>query len=192
MSRFALYRTSDGVVLSFGDAPAETFAVQAGAGQAVLAIDTIPVSGAWAVSGGALVPATEIDLPVPILKKRAAAAINTAAEAARGNFITLGAGQALEYVETEKEARAYMAAGYPAFVATDWPYINAELQARRDAGETTLTATTATNDILAQADAWRTAGAAIKRLRRRALIAIGAATTAAQVAAAATVTWPSP
>lgn len=129
-----------------------------------------------------------ISLGRPLADQKAAAmvAVDTAAEAARLRYITPGAGQALEYVATETEARAYGAAVSP--VAADYPYLAAEVAAQ--GGAVSMADVAAA--VIAQADAWRPAGALIKELRRGAKIAIAAATTPAGIAAAAQVTWPTP
>lgn len=140
---------------------------------------------------------------VSLADRKAAAIVqvDAEAEAARLLWITDGAGQAQEYRKTEDQARAYKAAGYPTpFNATTYPMIDAEIQAKADAGLITLStqaeidsaAHTATDEIIAEADDWLAAARTIKRYRRRAKLRIDAATTFAQIHAALQITWPTP
>lgn len=117
------------------------------------------------------------------MKSRAMVEIDAAAEAARRRFITTGAGQAMEYMATEAEARAFDAGGPGPF-----PFLQAEADAL--GGDATLSQVSAA--VLAQVVAWRAAGAEIKRLRRAAKMAIDAAETPADVAAATAIDWPAP
>lgn len=123
--------------------------------------------------------------PPPLEKAKAAAAarVDRQAEAARAAWLTPGAGQAMEYLSTEAEARRFVASGG----AGDYPFLAAELQAK---GTGTLAEIAA--EVIALADAWTAAGAEIKRLRRSAKMAIEAAETHEAVAAAAAVAWPLP
>ncbi len=116
-----------------------------------------------------------------LMKERAAAEVDAAAEVARRRFITPGSGQAMEYLSTETEAQDFDAGG-----KGPWPFLEAE----RDAlgGKVTLAEVAAA--VQAQVAAWRAVGGEIKRLRRAAKMAIDAAKTAAEVAAATVINWP--
>jgi hypothetical protein len=114
----------------------------------------------------------------------ALAEIDAAAEVARGAFITRGAGQAMEYLATEAEARAFNA-GAPG----PFPFLAAE----RDALGNGVTLAQVAAEVLAQAGAWQVVGAAIKRTRRAGKLAVEAAATVEEVAAAlAAIEWPQP
>lgn len=119
-----------------------------------------------------------------LMRARASAEVDASAEAARGRWITTGAGQAMEYLLTEQEARAYEAGEEGPF-----PLLEAELDAR---GGTVLTLSDVAAEVLVLAGAWRMAAAEIKRRRRAAKLAIEAADTPAKVARAADVAWPAP
>jgi len=121
-------------------------------------------------------------------KAAALARVDAEAEAARLRFITAGAGQALEYQATEAQARAYLAAAAP--VLADYPFLAAEVQAVDIATGTAPAASAVAAEIVAQADAWGAVGSAIKALRRAAKLRIEAATTHAEVRAAALIVWP--
>jgi len=195
----------DGAVTAAGQCPASDFALQQPPpGGALLPASEAEAQqvaagpGEWRVVDGTL---QRVGVALATLKARAIAAIDAAAEAARRRWITPGAGQALEYQQTEREAQAYAAAGYPVpFDAADYPFVHAEMQAQADAGLLSLetqgdidaAARAATDQILAEAEAWRAAGAEIKRLRRAAKMRVKAATTAADVIAAQAVSWPTP
>lgn len=125
-------------------------------------------------------------------KAAAIARVDAAAEKARLRYLTPGAGQALEYQQTEAEARAYRAAGYPAFDPELYPFIEAERQALLIATGTLPDAAATADEVIAQADAWRQAGSAIKELRRAAKLKIEQATTHAEIRAAEQIAWPSP
>lgn len=137
------------------------------------------------VTGGALTALAKRlwgdDLPA--MKIRAIEEIDASAEMARRRFITIGAGQAMEYMATEAEARDFDAGG-----AGPWPFLEAEREALGEG--TTLAQVSAA--VLAQVNAWKVAGGEIKRLRRAAKMAIEAAVTPAAVASATVVAWPAP
>lgn len=118
-----------------------------------------------------------------IMKARAMQEVDAAAEAARTRWITPGAGQAMEYLLTEAEARAYEA-GAPG----PFPLLEAERDARR--GVPSLSGVAA--EVVALGAAWRRAAAEIKRMRRAAKIAVEAAKSPAEVAKATAVQWPAP
>lgn len=118
------------------------------------------------------------------VRAAALAEIDAAAEAARGAFITRGAGQSMEYLATEAEARAFDAGGPGPF-----PFLEAE----RDALGGTVTLAQVSADVLAQAGAWQTVGAAIKRARRAGKLAVEAAATVEEISVAlAAISWPQP
>lgn len=134
-------------------------------------------------------------------KREAKRQVNTAAEAARQQFITPGDGQSQEYALTEAEARAYKAAGYPTpFDDEAYPMLHAEMLAQEDAGaiglgsqiEIDAAAHFVTDATIVTADLWIAAAKEIKRLRRSATIKIEAATTYAAIYEAAQITWPTP
>ena len=132
----------------------------------------------------------ELGASIDAVRAAAIAEVDAAAEAARSTFLTPGAGQALEYTATEADARAYIAAGSPASPAEgSYPFLLAEIAALQAVG-VTVTMAEAASSVLAEAEAWREAGAAIKRLRREAKLRIAAATTVAAVRDAARITWP--
>lgn len=111
---------------------------------------------------------------------RAAAvlAIDGAAETARLRYITPGAGQALTYLEKERDARAYAAAGYPSGSLAQYPWVDAERQATGQTGRE------AADTIIATADAWRAKGAEIDGARRAGKLAVEAAADVPEIEAA--------
>lgn len=131
--------------------------------------------------------------PLAAVKQRLLQQVDADAEAARLQFITPGAGQALEYEATERQARAYLAAGSPEpFDAAAYPFIEAERQAVLAATGMLPSPADIVTSVIASADGWMTVGAEIKRLRRAAKMAIEAAESVAAARAAAAVAWPSP
>jgi len=125
------------------------------------------------------------------LRAQMSARVDAEAEAARQRWITPGAGQAMEYQATQAEADAYLAAhaspgGVPAGAA--WPWLTAEQEARGPG----MTLLELAQEVAALRNAWVVAGSQIKALRRAAKIAIQAATTPAEIRAAAQVNWPLP
>ena len=127
------------------------------------------------------------------VKQQLLAQVDAEAETARLRFITPGAGQALEYEATERQARAYLAAGSPEpFEPAVYPFIEAERQAVFTAIGTLPSPADIVASVIDSAEAWMTIGAEIKRLRRSAKIAIEAAETTQAARAAAVVAWPAP
>lgn len=120
------------------------------------------------------------------MKADATVAVDRGAEMARLRFITSGAGQALEYQATEAEARRAVVDPSPDFAG--YPFLAAEWHAGGNVGGVVDIA----DVVLVQTAAWQMVGSEIKRLRRTAKIAIDAATSAAEVAAAANISWPAP
>lgn len=115
------------------------------------------------------------------LKASAKAQVSAAAEAQRARYITPGSGKAMAYQEVAAEAVRYIAAaGEGAY-----PF----LQARVDSGRYPTLAAAAQGTVAID-DQWVAIGSAIDRCEDAAKIAIDAASTAEQVAAAATVVWP--
>ncbi|MFZ4411125.1 MAG: hypothetical protein ACOYOH_27535, partial [Paracraurococcus sp.] len=114
----------------------------------------------WRVEDGALTYSAP-SVPLEAAKVAAVASIDRAAELARLRFITGGAGQALAYTAKEAEARAFVAPGSDA----DYPYLAAERDVQAGVGVSATLATVAAQ-VIAQANAWRSTGATIERLRR--------------------------
>jgi len=128
----------------------------------------------------------DLGADLPALRARLLADVDAAAEHARRGFLTAGSGQALEYLATEAEAQACLA-GVPG----EWPMLRAEQAALAAAGQALALPEIAAR-VLAQRATWLAAAAEIKRLRRAAKLAIGAAATPAEALAAAKVAWPRP
>lgn len=122
---------------------------------------------------GVLVAIEPPTRPLVQVQAVARAAIDAAAEGARLRTITPGAGQALTYIEKEKDARAYAAAGYPSAQLAEYPFVDAERQALGTTGRK------AAELIIATADAWRKQAARIERRRREGKAAVEAAATPA-------------
>ncbi len=122
-------------------------------------------------------------------KAAACAAIDAQAERRRQAVITPGAGQSLEYQHTAEEAARAVAAPDPLDPAT-YLFLVAEQEAlAATVGNIPLRDVAAA--VLADRATWLAYGAAIKSVRRRAKLKIGAATSAAGVAVVlAGVTWP--
>lgn len=123
------------------------------------------------------------------VRAEAMAEIDRQAEAARLQYVTPGSGQALEYERTEREARAFAAAGFAGWDPALYPMVEAERQAIADAGEEIPAPRAAAEAVIAQADAWAGVGAAIKRLRRARKMRLAGATTGAEVAAILAEGW---
>ena len=105
-------------------------------------------------------------------------AVDEAAELARAQFITPGAGQAMTYLAKQAEAAAYLADA-----AAPTPFLTAE------AAATSTTVAALAPVVHARALAWTTAGARIEAARMAAKAAIAAATTVGHLASAAAVDW---
>lgn len=138
-----------------------------------------------------VVPAAPPEMPLEVAQAKAVREIDTVAEVARLRFITQGAGQALEYNQTELEAKRWVDATQPELA--DYPFLQAEVDAIAAAtGQTPDPGVVAAN-VIQQTAAWQAAGAAIKRIRRTAKMRIEAATTTSEVEAVlADLTWPEP
>lgn len=138
-----------------------------------------------------VVPADPPVVPLATLKDSAMWEVDQQAEAARLRFITSGAGQSLEYQSTEAEARAYLADPSPNL--NNYPFLKAEVDAVADATNGPPPAASAVAaEVVTQANAWKVAGAQIKRLRRAAKLRIGAAVNANQIQNATQISWPTP
>ncbi len=109
-----------------------------------------------------------VDPPPPSLadaKAAAAATIDAAAGGARARYITVAPGQEATYLLKEAQARAYKIAGYPSASVADYQMVNAESQAVYGATPTAAEIQTATDTIIAQADAWIGKAAQIEQAR---------------------------
>ena len=99
-------------------------------------------------------PLSELDAAV----LNAKSLIDSAAGEARAKYITIGKGQEATYIEKEKDAQAFKAAGYP-IDETDYAYVTAEKNA------TATTATVAANNVIAISSQWKSINANIEELR---------------------------
>jgi hypothetical protein len=100
--------------------------------------------------------------------------IDDAAEAARMRVLTPGAGQAMEYRQTEVEAKSWT----PDSNLDDFPMLKAELEAIKfDNPSATIDDVVA--EALANAALWLNVGAAIKQVRRSAKVIVEHAQTPA-------------
>jgi hypothetical protein len=124
------------------------------------------------------------------LKRQVEEQIDRDAEVARLRFITPGAGQALEYQATEAEARKFLVT--EDIDPDDYPFLQAEVHAIEESTGHAPALVYVALEVLHNADAWRSVGAEIKRLRRSAKLAVSAATTAQEVRQAAMIPWPQP
>lgn len=109
------------------------------------------------------------------------ARIDAEAGKARMRFISDSPGQQLTYQRKEAEARAFLAA--PETPLSALPFLSGEMDA------TGADAATCAAAIVAAADSWILVGSRIERCRIAAKRAISAATTAADMNAAAHVDW---
>lgn len=134
----------------------------------------------------------DLGKPLAVLKTEAQAKIDADAERCRERFITPGAGQMAEYQKGEAEARDYKAKTLLGriLLPRDYPFLVAEQEAIFEATGVRPTLSAVADEVIAQADAWNTVGAAIKRLRRSAKLRVERATTPKQIAAAMAITWP--
>lgn len=196
---FALTDAS-GAVVAVGNCSPDDLFLQAppeGGARIVLTEDTAPAIRAamhrWRLIDGMLVERADAGAPsLAIAKAVALQQVDRAAETARLRFLTPGSGQALEYQATEVEARAYAAAGYLEFDPETYPFLQAERLAVQAATGALPEAQATAQAVIAQADAWRQAGSAIKAFRRAAKLRIEAATAQAEIQAALQITWPTP
>jgi len=129
----------------------------------------------WDAAKKAWVKYTPPPPPLADVKAQAIAQLNAVAEQRRQKWLP-APGQALTYMEKERQARAYKAAGYTGQVP---PLVHAEVTAGRYA-----TAKAAADAIIAAADAARAALTQIEAERVAGIAAIQAAKDAAGVQAA--------
>jgi hypothetical protein len=115
------------------------------------------------------------------IRAAAIAKIDAAAELARGRYITLGAGQAMTYLEKERQAET---------VCAD-PNINPNLVrlVAIDAERYNVTLLDAAAVILTMAESWRVVGPMIEDKRMVAKDLVAAATTPAAIEAATEIAW---
>ncbi len=131
---------------------------------------------------------------LPALRQVAYAAIDSAAETCRLQYMTPGYGQAMVYLQKLAEAQrfitAYPTAGSPGVPTVadpvDWPFVSAEL----NINGSSMWAVADT--IVTTAQAWLTVAPQVETLRLSAKRAVTAAMTQAAIAAAQSVSWPSP
>ena len=116
-----------------------------------------------------------------IVKADLKARIDADAETARLKYITVGAGQTMEYLEVAEESLR--------FAATGGAGVYPMLQASVDAGEAQTLADAAAL-VNAREQGWTMTGAAIRRIRLQAKMAVTAAADVDAAYAAAQVVWP--
>jgi hypothetical protein len=119
------------------------------------------------------------------VKERAKAKIDRDAETARGKYITMGAGQAMEYLATQAEAEQVLATPDSVLLPTGmFQFLDAEMTARGGSlQEAAIRVTQA-------AALWRQVGGGIKAQRLLAKDAVDAASSEAEAWAASNVAWP--
>lgn len=122
------------------------------------------------------------------LRQHAIERIDADAERARLRFISPGAGQMLEYQQTEMDAQGFLDSGGD---IENYPFLKAEVDALDEAHGPANDQAVA-QGIINQAQAWRQIGAEIKRLRRAAKMAVTNAATASEITNAANISWPEP
>jgi hypothetical protein len=116
-------------------------------------------------------------------RQAAHAAIDAAAGAARGRYVTIAPGQEMTYLLKAQQAAAYKAASYPAASIAQYPFVEAKARATvASPGATDYQA--AADLILATQAAWFAVGAAIEREREKGKVAVGAANDEAGITAA--------
>ena len=132
--------------------------------------------------------AVSYDKDLAPLRRQAKAKVDNRAERERQRrWITPGDGQQQEYVMTREEAFAIADDADPS--DADYPQLAAERDAQAAVGVTKTLSDVGqeVRDIVAQRNG--DDGAAIKKARRRAKLQIDAATTPADIEAAAAVDW---
>lgn len=160
-----------------------------------LALDPVwhdtPGGGTFDAGTGLATP-TIHDKPVGTMRRKAHAMVDTAAETARQAFLTPGAGQAMEYEATRREAAAAEDDPADPLDAAKYPMLEAERLALDAVGQTESLIDIAAG-VRLSSEAWSAAGSAIKRVRREAKLKIDAAMTAAEIRAILdAVAWPEP
>ncbi|UOA07769.1 hypothetical protein [Methylobacter sp. S3L5C] len=116
-------------------------------------------------------------IPIAILQAESADRIDALAGMTRLKYITVSAGQDITYTAKLADAKAYIAAGYPADAAP-YTWVNAEALA------TGTTATVVANLINYMANLWGQVGAAIESQRIAAKNKVSAALTDGDIQAA--------
>ena len=119
--------------------------------------------------------------------------VDAKASASREEIGTPGYAQVEEYTRTEAQARAFVVAldADPDADPEAYPCLEAEIQAQATATGTEPDALDVAEEIIAEADAWGAALAAIKQVRRASKLQIAAAVDLEAIAAIlAAVTWP--
>lgn len=115
-------------------------------------------------------------------KANAVETIDRQAEAARGQYITGGAGQAMVYQEKQAEMFRYDADGAP--LKENYPLMAAEI------GITADTLQGVADAVRKAYNAWRVKGAEIEGVRIRAKDRVKSSTTVDAIRAAVPATWP--
>jgi len=123
--------------------------------------------------------------PISDLVKSKKLDIDTEAGKTRAKYITVAPGQEATYISKEKQARDYVAAGYPSANVVQYPYVLAEAESIYGLNPTAAQIKTECDNIIAQANAWAVLGATIERVRRTGKIAVSAAADAAAIESAA-------
>jgi hypothetical protein len=200
MTTWALINTTDGTITGHGDSD------PVAAGATVVTADQYATIAAAAEDGlqCRMISGVVRLLPAPTpavtdlaqIKTAAELQVDLAAEVARSRFLTAGSGQALEYQATKEDADRALAvlAATPGATldAADYPWLEAERLALAAIGVTVTLAEVAAL-VKTTMDAWKTAGSAIKQVRRTAKLEIEAASSADAVAAIVTnLVWPAP
>lgn len=173
MSNFVVYDPATGAVLRAGEAPDEMVAMQAGDGEAVVAVPAGVIG--WP------------NLNLEPLRVSLAAKVDREAEETRLRFVTGGAGQVLEYQEAIAQARAYQSNP-----AGSYPMLQADVDAGTIDPRTGLPVSTlaeAADLIIWTSGQWQVAGAAIRAARLAAKVAISTAANIAEIVTAASVDW---
>ena len=143
-----------------------------------LPADFEPARYSW--DGGALVRLPDDPALVAQAAAEAAERINREAGEQRARHITVTAGQEGTYTAKQAEAERYAATGG----VGAYPYLEAEAEATGDS-------VAAVAELVSQtAAAWTLLNAAIEGKRRGALVAVGKATSVAEVEAVFPIVWP--
>ena len=132
----------------------------------------------WGYDGATFAAPAAVLPSLDDIKVAACAEIDQTAGTTRTNYITTSTGQEATYTEKARQCEAYKATGYP---ATPDPVAHAYVIAEANAKGCSYHE--ACDAILAERDAWAVLGARIEEARRKAKIAIMAATTAEAVEA---------
>lgn len=192
--RYAICDPVTGIVVQTGSAQVADVPAFLADNRAVLITEAnynVLKSGTWRLVNGALIA---VPPPVPKLADTKATAvdmIDRAAENARQAWLSRGAGQAMEYIMTDREARAASAAPDPLDPAK-YPFLVAEQHALAAAGQVVSLRVVASN-VLALCDAWVAVGAQIKQVRRTAKLKVDAAADAAAIKVILDqIFWPKP